>query len=78
MKLIIEDRSSTHYVHHFAHQFQLTLFKVVHTHVHVSRLISLVNLTLNKICSSYQHRDEFWKKQAEMIEKGLYKGVLLT
>ena len=45
MSLIIADCSSTHYVDWFAHQLQLILVKVVHTHVHVSRLIGLVNLT---------------------------------
>ncbi|XP_057545809.1 uncharacterized protein LOC130824809 [Amaranthus tricolor] len=76
--LIQEDCSSAHYVHCFAHQFLLTLVKVAHKHVDFEHLIDLIQLTLNTIGVSYKHRDEFRQKQAEMVEKTLRKGELIT
>ncbi|CAO2831922.1 unnamed protein product [Amaranthus hypochondriacus] len=76
--LIQNDCSSAHYVHCFAHQLQLTLVKVAHKHVDVEHLIELTNLALNTIGVSYKRRDEFREKQAEMVEKALSEGELLT
>ena len=76
--LIQNDCSSAHYVHCFAHQLQLTLVKVAYKHVDVERLIVLTNLALNTIGVSYKRRDEFRQKQAEMVEKALFEGELLT
>ena len=74
--LIQEDCSSTHYVHYFAHQLQLTLVKFAHKHVDVKRLIDLIQLPLNTIGISYKRRDGFRQKQAEMVEKHYVKVSL--
>ena len=34
----------------------------------------LVNLTLNTIGSSYKRKNDFHKKQAEIVEKAFYEG----
>lgn len=56
----------------------MTLVKVARKHVDVERLIDLTNLALNTIGVSYKRRDEFRQKQAEMVEKALSEGELLT
>ncbi|XP_057532880.1 uncharacterized protein LOC130810767 [Amaranthus tricolor] len=52
--------------------------EVAYKHVDVERLIVLTNLALNTIGVSYKRRDEFRQKQAEMVEKALFEGELLT
>ena len=56
----------------------MTLVKVAHKHVDVECLIDLTNLALNTIGVSYIRRNEFRQKQAEMVEKALSEGELLT
>ena len=57
--LIMQDCSSAHYIHYFAHQLQLTLVAVARNHNDIGWLLDLVGAMLNVIEGSYRRRDEF-------------------
>ena len=76
--LIMQDCSSAHYIHYFAHQLQLTLVAVARNHNDIGWLLDLVGVMLNVIGGSYRRRDEFREKQAEKVEEALRMGELQT
>nr|XP_016502888.1 PREDICTED: zinc finger MYM-type protein 1-like [Nicotiana tabacum] len=76
--LIRKENRSSHSIHCFAYQLQLTLVAVSKKYIQVGELVVLVSNILNVLGSSFKRMDEFRESQKERIEEALDMGELKT
>ncbi|XP_059455244.1 uncharacterized protein LOC132185494 [Corylus avellana] len=76
--LILNDNSSTYYVHCFAHQLQLTLVAVAKNHIQIATFFSLVNSIFNVIGASCKCRDVLREKRTAEVVEALQNNEMPT
>ncbi|XP_075096335.1 uncharacterized protein LOC142174441 [Nicotiana tabacum] len=72
--LIMQETTSTHCIHCFAHQLQLTLVAVTKKHKEVETFFVIVANVLNVIGASFKRRDKLRDNQAELLERLVESG----
>nr|XP_009780052.1 PREDICTED: uncharacterized protein LOC104229163 [Nicotiana sylvestris] len=72
--LILQETTSAHCIHCFAHQLQLTLVAVTKKHKEVETFFVIVANVLNVIGASFKCRDKLRDHQAELLERLVESG----
>jgi hypothetical protein len=76
--LILNENSSTYYVHFFAHQLQLALVVVAKNQIQIATFFSLVNSVFNVVGVSCKRRDILREKQTAEVVEELQNNEIFT
>ncbi|XP_024995833.1 uncharacterized protein LOC112528980 [Cynara cardunculus var. scolymus] len=76
--LILNDNSSTYYIHCFAHQLQLVVVAVANKHDGVENFFNMLGMVINVVNASCKHKDMLRQSYKDRVQKAIGKCEIET